>query len=67
MIIDRRRPKRSNNEPNSVPPQIAPTMEMAVITARWVGLMPHWRCRKVGNISCVPCEEKFIIIIKRVK
>src|SRR6266478_2983920 len=67
VIIARRRPKRSDKKPNSRPPRSAPTMEIAVITARLVGPIPHWRWRKVGNISCVPCEAKFIIIIKRVK
>ena len=30
---------------------------------RWAGLNPHCRCRKVGYMSCVPCELRFIIIM----
>ena len=46
---------------------MAPTMEMAVMTARWVGTHAPLALEEGGNISCVPWEVKFIIIIKRVR
>ena len=59
----RRRPTRSEYKPNSVPPVMAPIMEITLTIAVIRGL--KWRrcCRNVGYRSCVPCERKFIMAI----
>ena len=46
---------------------VAPTIEIAVISERLRGSNPHCRCRKVGYMSCVPCEEKLIIAMSTVR
>ena len=45
------------------PAEMAPIMEIAVIPARSEMLKRHWRSRKVGYISWVPCAAKFIAIM----
>ena len=62
-IMARRRPNRSERWPKKSPPTMAPTIEKAVSAARRPGVKPQSRCRKVGYMSCVPCETKFIIVI----
>ena len=46
---------------------MAPTIEIAVIAATWVEASFQKRFRKVGNMSCVPCEAKFITAINSVR
>src|ERR1017187_6377412 len=62
-IIARRRPHRSESHPVSVPPRIAPTIETPFSPARCVTPKFHWRFKKVGYKSCVPCDARFIVIM----
>src|SRR4051812_49488220 len=50
-----------------MPPTIAPIMENAVRAARFWGENPQSRCKKVGYMSWVPCETKFIPAINSVR
>ena len=61
--MERRRPSRSDTSPTSTPPAMAPSIEKAVSAARRAGVNPQSRWRKVGYMSWVPCETKFIIAI----
>ena len=67
VIIDLRRPQRSDMNPNRTPPRIAPTIDITVTEILCRGLKPQWRSRNVGYMSWVPWETKFIIIINRVR
>src|SRR5581483_3760508 len=55
-IMERLRPQRSEMNPNTTPPMIAPTIESAVIRTLSRGPNPQWRSRKVGYMSCFQCE-----------
>ena len=46
---------------------MAPIIEKAVRAARFCGENPQSRCRKVGYMSCVPWETKFIPAISSVR
>ena len=66
-IIIRRRPKRSDAKPKPIPPRIAPPIAtMTTCEASFSGR--RWKLlRKVGYMSCVPCDDKFIIAISSVR
>src|ERR1700679_2222447 len=67
MVMVRRRPHWSEKCPKMMPPKMAPIPENAVIADRRAGEKCHCLWRKVGYISCVPCEANSIMVMKRSK
>ena len=63
----RRRPTRSDPSPNTTPPTMAPTIDSAVSAARPAGVNPQSRWRKVGYMSCVPCDTALSVAMRSVR
>src|ERR1700753_62911 len=63
-MMERRRPSLSERKPKRAPPGIAPTMATEIRLDFCQAVNPHWRCRKVGYISCVPCDDICMPIMK---